>query len=53
MTRYRWKTRTRRGRWLPTRDEARKAAVKAGVASWDDFGQFYKDVFTEIEERPD
>jgi hypothetical protein len=32
MTRYRWRTPTRRGRWLPTSKEAREAAARAGEA---------------------
>ncbi|MEA3044594.1 MAG: hypothetical protein QOH47_2432 [Sphingomonadales bacterium] len=49
---FRWKTPTRRGRWLPTRKEAGDAAVRAGVASRDEFsGQPYLHVLSEIEEK--
>lgn len=49
---YRWRTPTRRGRWLATIREAREAAVKAKAAHKDEAtGRIYLDVFTEIEER--
>jgi hypothetical protein len=50
VTRWRWKTPTKKGRWLPTALEAREAAAKAGVASRDErSGVVYLDALTEIE----
>lgn len=48
---YRWKTRTDEGEWRPTREEAQEDAIKAKVASRDEWGEFWKGVFTEIETR--
>jgi hypothetical protein len=49
VTLYRWKTRTAQGVWRTRREAAQDDAIEAGVASRDEWGTFWKGVFTEIE----
>lgn len=57
MTRWRWKTPTRHGRWYAKRETAENAAVKAGLGSRADYAdklgrfRFYPNPLTEIEQE--
>lgn len=51
LTRYRYVTPSKKGRWHPTKEAAEDAAVKAGEGHRDDWGKrrFYPSVLTHIE----
>lgn len=50
--RYRWREGVRKGRWLPTNEEAWEAAAKAGAAHKDEHGRIFLNALTVIEEDP-
>lgn len=51
MSRYRYVTPTRKGRWLATKEAAQDAAVKVGAGHRDvATGKFYASLWTKIEE---